>query len=103
MPIKTIDTEQWAVVPRDVLDRFPEINPSNYDHDDACRLNAWGVELVLAAAPRQVQANVQALVEALEQIASYPTSRAAELSSAGCRAIARKALAAFDQGGEHGN
>lgn len=58
MTIKTItiDTEQWAVVPRDVLDRFPEINPSNYDHDDACRLNAWGVELVLAAAPQPEQA-----------------------------------------------
>ena len=38
-----------VMVPREVLDRFPEINPSNYDHDDACALNAWGVELVLAA------------------------------------------------------
>lgn len=36
-------------VPMEIIDRFPEINPSNYDHDDVCALNAWGVELVLAA------------------------------------------------------
>lgn len=30
------------------VNEFPEINPSNYDHDDACALNAWGVELVWA-------------------------------------------------------
>lgn len=41
--------EGYQLVPVDLLDAFPEINPSNYDHDDACRLNAWGVELVLAA------------------------------------------------------
>lgn len=38
-----------VLVPREVLDRFPEINPSNCDHEDACALNAWGVELVLSA------------------------------------------------------
>ena len=43
--------EGYALVPTEILDRFPELNPSNYDHDDACELNAWGVELVLAAAP----------------------------------------------------
>ena len=43
--------EGYAIVPVEILDRFPEINPSNYDHDNACALNAWGVELVLAAAP----------------------------------------------------
>jgi hypothetical protein len=37
-------------VPSEILERFPEINTSNYGHDDACALNAWGVELVLAAA-----------------------------------------------------
>ena len=42
--------EGWTLVPTEILDAFPEINPSNYDHDDACRLNAWGVELVLSAA-----------------------------------------------------
>ncbi len=40
------------LVSSEILDRFPEINPSNYDHDNACNLNAWGVELVLAAAPK---------------------------------------------------
>src|SRR5690606_21431982 len=39
----------YKLVPAELIDRFPEINPSNYDHDDACTLNAWGVELVLAA------------------------------------------------------
>lgn len=42
--------EGWTLVPTEILDAFPEINPSSYDHDDACRLNAWGVELVLSAA-----------------------------------------------------
>lgn len=37
-----------VMVPKEVLDRFPEINPSNYDHNDVCALNAWGVELVLS-------------------------------------------------------
>lgn len=45
--------EGWVLVPTEILDAFPEINPSNYDHDDACALNAWGVELVLAVAPKQ--------------------------------------------------
>ena len=41
----------WKLVPVEILDRFPEINKNNYNHDDVCNLNAWGVELVLAAAP----------------------------------------------------
>ncbi|MGP2493325.1 hypothetical protein ACTDI4_17070 [Mesorhizobium sp. PUT5] len=40
----------YVLVPREIIDRFPEINPSNYTHDDACELNSWGVEVVLAAA-----------------------------------------------------
>lgn len=40
-----------VMVPREILDRFQELNPNNYDHDDVCNLNAWAVELVLAAAP----------------------------------------------------
>lgn len=51
-----IDTDTQAVVPREILDRFPEINLSNYGHYEACRLNEWGVELVLAAAPQPEQA-----------------------------------------------
>jgi hypothetical protein len=43
--------EGWVLVPVELLDQFPELNPSNYDHHDACALNAWGVEVVLAAAP----------------------------------------------------
>jgi hypothetical protein len=39
----------WRWVPAKLLDKFPEINTSNYDHDDACELNAWGIEVVLAA------------------------------------------------------
>ena len=38
-----------AMIPVEILDRFPEINPSNYDHDDVCDLNSWGVEVVMAA------------------------------------------------------
>lgn len=38
-----------AMIPVEILDRFPEINPSNYSHDDVCNLNSWGVEVVLAA------------------------------------------------------
>ena len=40
-----------ALVPEELIDAFPEINPSNYDHDQACRLNAWGCEVVTCAAP----------------------------------------------------
>jgi hypothetical protein len=39
----------YALVPSDLLDEFPEINVSNYDHDNVCKLNAWGVEVVLSA------------------------------------------------------
>ena len=38
----------YSLVSNEILDRFPEINPSNYDHDGVCDLNAWGVELVLS-------------------------------------------------------
>ena len=43
--------EGWTPVPTEILDRFPELNMSNYGHDDVAELNAWGVELVLAAEP----------------------------------------------------
>lgn len=32
-------------------DTLLEINPSNYDHDDVCNLNAASVEVALAIAP----------------------------------------------------
>ena len=41
------DAERYRNI-KPIIDAFPEINPSNYDHEDACNLNAWGVELVLA-------------------------------------------------------
>jgi hypothetical protein len=28
----------------DLLERFHEMNPSNYSHDDACEVNAWACE-----------------------------------------------------------
>ena len=45
----------YVLVPNSLIDEFPEINPSNYGHDDACALNSWGCEVVtaaLAAAPQ---------------------------------------------------
>lgn len=42
--------EGYVLVPEELLERFKELNPSNYGHDDVCELNAWAVELVLAAA-----------------------------------------------------
>lgn len=49
------ERDDMSLVPRDLLDKFPELNTSNYDHDDVDELNAWGIELVLAAAPQQKQ------------------------------------------------
>lgn len=39
----------YKLVPSEIIDRLPEINASNYGHDDVCDLNAWSVEIVLAA------------------------------------------------------
>lgn len=47
--------EGMTMVPTEIIDRFPEINVSNYDHEQVCWLNAWGVELVLAAAPQHAK------------------------------------------------
>ena len=43
--------EGFVMVPVEMLDRFPELNEFNYSHDDVCELNAWGIDLVLSAAP----------------------------------------------------
>lgn len=48
--LSALRSGEMVAVPRDLIDNFPELNPSNYDHDAICRLNDWGVELVLAAA-----------------------------------------------------
>lgn len=36
-------------VPMELIDRFPEINPSNYNEDDVTALNTWGIEVFRAA------------------------------------------------------
>jgi hypothetical protein len=41
----------FYLVPREIIDQFPEININNYDHDDACAVNAWGCEVVTNANP----------------------------------------------------
>ena len=41
--------EGYKLVPDAVISSFPEINPSNYNHEDVCTLNDWGTQLVLAA------------------------------------------------------
>ncbi|MFA9439448.1 hypothetical protein ACDA63_07405 [Uliginosibacterium sp. sgz301328] len=43
--------EEWLLVPTALLDRFPELNLCNYTSDDVDELNAWGIEVMLAAAP----------------------------------------------------
>jgi len=35
-------------VARELADRFPEINPANYNDDDVQSLNAWGIEAYAA-------------------------------------------------------
>lgn len=44
------------LVPTEIVDRFPEINMSNYNGDDVEALNEWGIELVRAALPAQAVA-----------------------------------------------
>ncbi|URG50598.1 hypothetical protein IG609_008920 [Pectobacterium quasiaquaticum] len=36
----------YALVSIDLLNKFPEINICNYNHDDVGELNSWGIELV---------------------------------------------------------
>lgn len=38
-------------VERTIIDRYPEINPSNYDHEAVCALNSWGFDVVMNARP----------------------------------------------------
>ena len=42
-------SDKYVMVPVELIDSFPEINPNNYSHDEVCDLNAWGCDLVLAA------------------------------------------------------
>src|ERR1700722_18650399 len=57
----------FYLVPREIIDQFPEINVNNYDHDDACALNAWGCEVVTNATPAG-QPAVTSTVRALPEI-----------------------------------
>lgn len=41
-----IDT--CELIPKELLDSFPEINHYNYDYDDICELNSWGIQVVTA-------------------------------------------------------
>ena len=52
--------EGYVLVPVEIIDRFQELNPSNYDHDGVCALNAWVVEREIHRAPvgRPVQCRV---------------------------------------------
>ncbi len=50
-PAQAAPEGDFYLVPREVIDQFPEININNYDHDDACALNAWGCEVVTSANP----------------------------------------------------
>lgn len=34
------------LVATDIIDRFPEINPSNWGEDEVIALNNWGIEVV---------------------------------------------------------
>ena len=59
----------YVLVPNSLIDKFPEINPSNYGHDDACALNRWGCEVVTAAIERH-NVPIQCEREAFETWAS---------------------------------
>jgi hypothetical protein len=48
---QSVKLGDFYLVPREIIDQFPEINVNNYDHDDACALNAWGCEVVTNANP----------------------------------------------------
>lgn len=51
----TIQREGWVSVPKELIDKFPELNEYNYTDDNVKELNAWGIELVLSAAPTETE------------------------------------------------
>ena len=63
--------EGYVLVPVEIIDRFQELNPSNYDHDDVCALNAWAVELVLSAAPTPPVSEERKDAELLDYIQNH--------------------------------
>jgi hypothetical protein len=54
-PAQTQSSVDFYLIPREIIDQFPEINVNNYDHDDACTLNSWGCEVVTNANPAPAQ------------------------------------------------
>ena len=44
--LSAIEAQGFRVVPADLIDKFPEINISNYDEDGVSALNQWGIEVV---------------------------------------------------------
>ena len=45
--------EGYTLISTELLNKFPEINLSNYGPDDVDALNAWGIEVVTASAPEE--------------------------------------------------
>jgi hypothetical protein len=41
----------YTLISTELIDKFPEINMSNYGQDEVDALNSWGIEVVTAAAP----------------------------------------------------
>lgn len=60
--------KQYKLVPIELLDRFPEINLSNYGPDDVEALNAWGIEVALSAAPEQPSFTVDDLAQEIRRV-----------------------------------
>ncbi len=58
-------------VREELISRFPEINPGNYNDDDVEALNNWGLEVVAARSPAP-----DGVREALEKAAILLESRA---------------------------
>lgn len=83
-------TEHCKLVPVELLDRFPEINPSNYGPDDVEALNAWGIEVALSAVPEQPSFTVDDLAQEIRRIDGKHDLGTAALAEKLFEFIARK-------------
>lgn len=63
----------WAI------DRLTEINPSNYDHDDVCEMNAASVEVSLAMQARLTAHAASPPAPAAEPVAWIPAKQLDEV------------------------
>ncbi len=41
----------WKLVPVDLIERFPEINPNNYGDAEVKAINDWGIEVITTEYP----------------------------------------------------